>query len=54
LGTSVQLGAPDMSAFTVGTAHALLVSALIVVTASAMTSIAGDTARTRRAPAPAA
>jgi EmrB/QacA subfamily drug resistance transporter len=53
LGTSVHLGAPDMSAFTVGMAHALLVSALIVVAASAMTFIAGDTARTRRAPAPA-
>jgi hypothetical protein len=51
LGTSVQLGTPDMSAFTVGMAHALVVSALIVVAASAMTFIAGDTARTRRAPA---
>jgi EmrB/QacA subfamily drug resistance transporter len=51
LGTSVQLGTPDMSAFTVGMAHALVVSALIVVAASAMTFIAGDTARTRRSPA---
>lgn len=48
LGTSVQLGAPVMSAFTVGMAHALAVSALIVLAASAMTFIAGDTARTRR------
>jgi len=54
LGTSVQLGAPVMSAFTVGMAHALVVSALIVVVASAMTFIAGDTARSRKASAPAA
>jgi hypothetical protein len=54
LGTSVQLGAPVMSAFTVGMAHALVVSALIVVVASSMTFIAGDTARTRRAHAQAA
>ncbi len=51
LGTSVQLGAPVMSAFTVGMAHALIVSALLVVAAGAMTFIAGDTARTRRASA---
>ncbi len=49
LGTSIQLGAPTMGAFTVGMAHALAVSALIVLAASAMTVIAGDTARTRRA-----
>jgi EmrB/QacA subfamily drug resistance transporter len=54
LGTSVQLGAPVMSAFTVGMAHALVVSALIVVVASSMTFIAGDTARTRQAHAQAA
>ncbi len=46
-------GAPVMSAFTVGMTHAFVVSALIVLGASAMTFIAGDTARTRRAPAPA-
>ncbi len=51
LGTSVQLGAPIMSAFTVGMAHALVVSAVIVLAASAMTYVAGDTARTRRASA---
>jgi MFS family permease len=48
LGTSVELGAPVMSAFTVGMGHALAVSALIVLAASAMTFIARDTARTRR------
>jgi EmrB/QacA subfamily drug resistance transporter len=47
LGTSVQLGAPVMSAFTVGMAHALIVSALIVVVAGAMTFVAGDTAARR-------
>lgn len=51
LGTSVQLGAPVMGAFTVGMAHALTVSALIVLAASTMTLIAGDTARSRRAAA---
>lgn len=51
LGTSVALGAPVMSAFTVGMSHALAVSALIVLVAAAMTFIAGDTARTRRATA---
>jgi len=50
----VQLGAPVMSAFSVGMAHALVVSALIVVVASAMTFIAGETARSRMASAPAA
>jgi hypothetical protein len=49
LGTSVQLGAPVMSAFTLGMAHALVISALIVLAASAMVYIAGDTAATRRA-----
>jgi EmrB/QacA subfamily drug resistance transporter len=49
LGTSVQLGAPTMAAFTVGMSHALLVSAVIVLAASSMVVIAGDTARTRRA-----
>jgi EmrB/QacA subfamily drug resistance transporter len=52
LGTAVQLGAPVMGAFTVGMAHALTVSALIVLAASTMTVIAGDTARSRRATAP--
>ena len=51
LGTSVELGGPVMSAFTVGMSHALLVSAAIVLVASALTFIAGDTARNRRAPA---
>ena len=49
LGTSVELGGPVMAAFTVGMTHALLVSALIVLGASAMTFIAGDTVRSRRA-----
>ena len=49
LGTSVQLGAPVMSAFTAGMTHALVVSALIVLVASTMTFAAADTARTRRA-----
>ena len=49
LGTSVELGAPVMSAFTVGMTHALVVSGFIVLGASAMTFIAGDTARARRA-----
>ncbi len=49
LGTSVQLGGSVMSAFTVGMTHALAVSALIVLVASAMTIIAGDTGQTRRA-----
>jgi EmrB/QacA subfamily drug resistance transporter len=49
LGTSIQLGAPVMSAFTLGMAHALVISALIVLAASAMVYIAGDTAATRRA-----
>jgi EmrB/QacA subfamily drug resistance transporter len=52
LGSSAELGTPVMSAFTVGMAHALVVSALIVVAASAMTFIAADTARSRRAVAP--
>ena len=52
LGSSVELGTPVMSAFTVGMAHALVVSALIVVAASAMTFIAADTARSRRTVAP--
>jgi EmrB/QacA subfamily drug resistance transporter len=47
LGTSVQLGGPVMSAFTVGMAHALIVSALIVVAAGAMVFVAGDTAARR-------
>ncbi len=51
LGTSVQLGAPVMRAFTGGMTHALAVSAFIVLAASAMTYIAGDTAEARRAPA---
>ncbi len=54
LGTSVKLGAPVMSAFTLGMGHALMVSALIVLAASALTFIAGDTARARRAAAAAA
>ena len=52
LGSSVELGTPVMSAFTVGMSHALAVSALIVVAASAMTFIAADTALSRRAAAP--
>ena len=51
LGTSVELGGAVMADFTVGMTHALAVSALIVLGASAMTFIAGDTARTRRAAA---
>jgi EmrB/QacA subfamily drug resistance transporter len=51
LGTSVELGSVVMADFTVGMTHAFLVSALIVLGASAMTYIAGDTARTRRAAA---
>jgi len=47
LGTTVQLGGPVMSAFTVGMAHALIVSALIVVVAGVMTFVAGDTAARR-------
>jgi EmrB/QacA subfamily drug resistance transporter len=47
LGTSVQLGGPVMSAFTVGMTHALVVSALIVLAAGAMTFLAGDTAARR-------
>jgi EmrB/QacA subfamily drug resistance transporter len=43
LGTSVQLGGSVMGAFTVGMAHALVVSAVIVLAASAMTLAAGDT-----------
>jgi len=49
LGTSVRLGGSVMSAFTVGMTHALEVSALIVLAASAMTIMAGDTSRTRHA-----
>jgi EmrB/QacA subfamily drug resistance transporter len=49
LGTSVQLGGPVMSAFTVGMAHALLLSALIVLAAASMTYLAGDTVRSRQA-----
>jgi hypothetical protein len=51
LGTSVELGGPVMSAFTVGMAHALVVSALIVLAAGAMTFIAGDSALGRRSAA---
>ena len=51
LGTAVQLGGPTMSAFTVGMTHALVVSAAIVLAGSLMTIAAGDTAKTRRAPA---
>ena len=47
LGTSVQLGAPVMGAFTLGMAHALVVSALIVLLAAGMTYLAGDTASRR-------
>jgi hypothetical protein len=52
VGSSVELGTPVMSAFTVGMAHALAVSVLIIVAAGAMTFIAADTARSRRAAAP--
>ncbi len=53
LGTSVSLGGSVMSAFTVGMTHALVVSAVIVLLASAMTLLAGDTAKNRSAAAPA-
>ncbi len=53
LGTSIQLGGPVMSAFTVGMAHALLLSAVIVMASAGMTYLARDTTRSRRVLAPA-
>ena len=50
LGTSVTLGSSVMSGFTIGMTHALAVSALIVLVASGMTILAGDTSRNRRLP----
>jgi EmrB/QacA subfamily drug resistance transporter len=48
LGTSSDLGSPALAPFATGMSHALLVSFVIVVAASALTLLAGDTAEARR------
>jgi EmrB/QacA subfamily drug resistance transporter len=50
LGSSINLGGPEMADFSIGLAHALVVSAVIALLASAMTVIAGDSHRSASSP----